>query len=69
MRNNQETVRFDDVRWISPVDTIDDLPMDVTGKGLLCYVQTEDAIYQFTNGIWIKGADLNASPGTGSLPS
>ena len=60
MKSNRETVRFDDMRWIPPVDTVDELPMDVGADALLCYVQADDAIYQLTSGIWIKGADLNA---------
>lgn len=60
MKSNRETVRFDDMRWIPPVDTVDELPTDVATDALLCYVQADDAIYQLNSGIWIKGADLTA---------
>lgn len=55
----RETVRFDDLRWINPVESVDDLPEVDSEQGVLCYVQGEDAVYQLTNGIWVLSADIS----------
>ncbi len=54
----RETIRFDDLKWISPVETVDDLPEADGEQTLLCYVQGEDAVYELTNGIWVKSASM-----------
>ena len=56
---SRETVRFDDLKWIAPVDTVEELPQIEDERSLLCYVQAEDAVYQLTNGIWVKGKEIS----------
>ena len=53
----RETVRFDEVSWVPPAESVDHLPLDAA-EGAMCYVQSEDAVYAMTNGIWVKKADL-----------
>lgn len=55
---SRETVRFDDLKWIAPVNSVDDLPEIEDEQTLLCYVESEDAVYQLTNGIWVRGQQL-----------
>lgn len=54
--STRETIKFDEVRWLPPAESIDNLPADAS-DGSLCYVQAEDAVYRQVNGIWVLGAD------------
>ena len=63
---SRDTVRFDEIRWLPPVESVNLLPVEGVSDGALCYVQGEDAVYTLTNGIWVKGADMAMD--SGSLP-
>jgi hypothetical protein len=48
-----KTQRFEDLRWLAPVETSAFLPRDQE-DGALCYVQDESAMYEVRAGAWVK---------------
>ena len=55
----RETVRFNDLKWIAPVENVRDLPeVENSDVDLLCYVQGEDAVYRLSNGVWTKKEEI-----------
>lgn len=50
--DDKATEFFEDMRWLPPVDTVDDLPTDEAREGHLCFVSSESAVYKFTGGEW-----------------
>ncbi len=58
--SSRETVRFDNLKWMPPVERVEDLPPATEEDAdieYFCYVQSEDAVYFRTNGIWVKSED------------
>ena len=54
VEEHQKTVQFDDMTWLAPVESVEVLPVVSVVEGALCYVQTENAVYGFTQGVWVK---------------
>ncbi len=48
-----ETVLYDDETWLNPVELATDLPMEDVVENSVCYVQSENTIYQFISGVWV----------------
>lgn len=50
-----DTVQFEDRRWLEPAASVDQLPAgDDVRDGDMCLVRDEGAVYEFTNGVWVK---------------
>ena len=56
--STSETIQFDEMAWIPPVECVENLPMRELRDGTLCYANREDSIYRDHNGIWIKRANI-----------
>lgn len=57
-----KTERFDDLRWLPPVDTAAQLPKDDDIRpGAACFVTSEAAVYDYFDGRWTKQAEARPS--------
>lgn len=50
---HQKTAMFDDITWLPPVETVDDLPGDANDDSV-CYVKAENAVYRCVTGVWVR---------------
>ena len=49
-----KTVLFEEMTWLPPVERADQLPVSSDiAEGSLCYVATENAVYQYYAGVWV----------------
>lgn len=62
MSEHQKTAMFDDMPWLAPAETVDDLPTRSVGEGSVCYVKSESAVYRYTCGVWVLDASVGRPP-------
>jgi hypothetical protein len=51
--DDDTTQHYSDMRWVTPVNSVADLPTEGVEEGALCFVDAEQRIYQFVGGEWI----------------
>lgn len=65
MQDHFETLMFEEMNWLSPVESVDVLQVTGVPENSLCYVQGENAVYQFVEGVWVKQSSKGSpEPGT-----
>jgi hypothetical protein len=60
--STSNTQPFDEMAWLSPVARVGDLPREGVREGTMCFVDVENAVYQFRDGVWTTPHRRTPSP-------